>query len=99
MLNSLEGRDMEKLTDQERAEQAEREADELRSSDTLRRLGRHSAVPWRVAGLADLHRQGFMRPMPQRRKKKESPPWVACERCQDWHRRGKHTRPVRDNSR
>jgi len=85
---------MSKLTDQERAEQAEREADELRSSDTLRRLGRHSAVPWRVAGLADLHRQGFMRPMPQPRNKKEPHPWVACERCQDWHRQGKHTRPV-----
>jgi hypothetical protein len=40
---------------------------------------------------ADLMRQGFMRPMREARPKREPPPMVACERCQNWHRKGKHT--------
>jgi hypothetical protein len=42
--------------------------------------------------LCDLMRQGFMKPRPERKPKKEQP-IVACERCQDWHRKGKHSKP------
>lgn len=41
--------------------------------------------------LADLMRQGFMKPR-KVRKAKEKKPIVACDRCQDWHEEGKHRR-------
>lgn len=41
---------------------------------------------------ADLMRQGFMKPR-RERTTKEPAPIVACERCQNWHRKGKHTVP------
>lgn len=41
---------------------------------------------------ADLMRQGFMKPRREARKKREPGPIVACERCQDWHEKGKHRR-------
>ena len=39
--------------------------------------------------LADLMRQGFMKPARGRECKER--PMVACELCQNWHRKGKHT--------
>jgi len=45
-----------------------------------------------AARLADLYRQGFMKP---RRKAKAKPrPIVACDDCLDWHRKGRHTADV-----
>jgi pyruvate-formate lyase-activating enzyme len=41
---------------------------------------------------ADLMRQGFMKPTRQRKPKAEQPV-VACDRCQNWHRKGQHTAP------
>lgn len=41
--------------------------------------------------LADLMRQGFMKPLKQRKGKKVEKPIVACEDCMNWHREGKHT--------
>ena len=49
----------------------------------MRELDRH----------ADLMRQGFMKGLPESRAKKDPPPQVACDWCQGWHRKGKHTRP------
>lgn len=39
----------------------------------------------------DLRKQGFMKPH-RARKPAARPPIVACDRCQDWHRKGQHTR-------
>jgi hypothetical protein len=41
--------------------------------------------------LCDLMRQGFMKPM-RARKPKAAPVIVACDRCLDWHAKGKHTK-------
>ena len=38
----------------------------------------------------DLLRQGFMRPRKAKRAA-EPAPIVACERCRNWHTKGKHT--------
>jgi hypothetical protein len=43
-----------------------------------------------VDRLADLMRQGFMKPIRSRKPKKERP-IVACAACLNWHREGKHT--------
>ncbi len=42
---------------------------------------------------ADLHRQGFMRPLPARPAKRAAKerPIVTCDDCLNWHREGKHT--------
>lgn len=40
--------------------------------------------------LADLMRQGFMKPR-KSHKPTPAPPTVACELCQNWHRDGSHT--------
>jgi hypothetical protein len=42
----------------------------------------------------DLLKQGFMKPLRARRlaKPKPAPVIVACERCCDWHPKGKHIR-------
>ncbi len=42
--------------------------------------------------MADLMRQGFMKPRPEK-KTAITRPTVACERCQDWHPEGKHSAP------
>lgn len=39
----------------------------------------------------DLLKQGFMKPRKARKPKAEQP-IVACKKCQDWHRKGKHTK-------
>jgi hypothetical protein len=41
----------------------------------------------------DLLKQGFMKP---RRKRAPRPPpeIVACDRCLDWHPKGKHRKPA-----
>ena len=44
------------------------------------------------ARLVDLMRQGFMKPL-KKGKAKADVPWVACDRCRDWHRKGRHTKP------
>ena len=47
---------------------------------------------WARDGLADLHRQGFMRAAfaaPKKPKAKPLPP-AGCNLCQDWHEPGKH---------
>jgi hypothetical protein len=41
----------------------------------------------------DLLKQGFMKPRKTPKVKKERPV-VACDRCQNWHRKGKHTKPA-----
>ena len=42
----------------------------------------------------DILKQGFMK---QGRKKSKRPrkdaPIVSCDKCMDWHRKGKHTKP------
>lgn len=43
--------------------------------------------------LADLHRQGFMKPRRVRAPKPERP-IIACAACLNWHREGKHTASV-----
>ena len=45
---------------------------------------------------ADLQKQGFMKPRKEARKPKVEKPTVACERCMDWHREGKHTRKANE---
>ena len=47
-------------------------------------------MSWKTEGLADLYRQGFMKP---RRSvaAKVPKPIVACSRCSNWHVEGKHT--------
>lgn len=47
---------------------------------------------WSRTGLADLHRQGFMKAAFARPKKPKAPPSPAtgCDLCQDWHQPGKH---------
>lgn len=40
--------------------------------------------------LADLMRQGFMKPGKKGRKKKAEPEMVGCDLCQNWHREGQH---------
>lgn len=42
----------------------------------------------------DLQRQGFMKPL-KARTPKAPPVIVACAKCQDWHRKGKHTKAYR----
>jgi len=42
--------------------------------------------------MMDLLKQGFMKPAKVRKPKIERP-IVACERCLNWHRQGKHTAP------
>ena len=41
--------------------------------------------------LADLMRQGFMKPRRAPRVAKPLPPIIACDDCLNWHRKGKHT--------
>lgn len=43
---------------------------------------------------ADLMKQGFMKPMPKPRPKKEPLPIVSCTDCMNWHRKGAHTATV-----
>jgi hypothetical protein len=47
---------------------------------------------WAKTGLADLHRQGFMKSAFAAPKKPKAPPkpTVGCDLCQDWHEQGKH---------
>lgn len=49
---------------------------------------------WRREGLADLARQGFMKPRPVKKAKAPPGPSVACALCADWHEAGKHRRWV-----
>ena len=47
----------------------------------------------------DLLKQGFMRRGLNPPKPKKPPrPIVACDRCQDWHRQGKHTKTKRERA-
>ena len=39
----------------------------------------------------DLLKQGFMRDRKVKRKAKPRP-IITCEKCQDWHRQGEHSR-------
>ncbi len=50
------------------------------------------ANDWSGTGLADLHRQGFMKAAFKTPKKPKAPPKpsAGCELCQDWHEPGKH---------
>lgn len=48
---------------------------------------------WSKRGLADLHRQGFMKPRTVR-VKREPLPREGCALCMDWHEKGKHRRVV-----
>lgn len=41
--------------------------------------------------LADLMKQGFMKPRKAPRPKNEPAPIVVCNLCINWHRKGKHT--------
>jgi hypothetical protein len=43
-----------------------------------------------IARFVDLQRQGFMRPR-KARKERKPVEIVACDRCRDWHPKGKHT--------
>lgn len=43
---------------------------------------------------ADLLQQGFMKPKRAPKPKTERP-IVACEKCQDWHSKGKHRKAVK----
>ncbi len=47
---------------------------------------------WSRTGLADLHRQGFMKSAFATPKKPKAPPkpTAGCELCRDWHQPGKH---------
>ena len=47
-------------------------------------MSKHSTVM-----LADLMRQGFMKPV-KRKKPAIERPIVACDDCLNWHRKGKH---------
>jgi hypothetical protein len=40
--------------------------------------------------LADLMKQGIWKPRRFKKPAKAEKPMVACARCQDWHREGKH---------
>jgi hypothetical protein len=42
-----------------------------------------------IARFVDLQKQGFMRPRKERKPKVVE--IVACDRCRDWHAKGKHT--------
>lgn len=43
------------------------------------------------ARMADLMRQGFMKPRKVKLPTKAPPPIIACNDCLNWHPRGKHT--------
>lgn len=44
----------------------------------------------------DLLKQGFMkRGCTKPKKEKKLQPIVACEKCKDWHRKGKHTKAIK----
>lgn len=39
----------------------------------------------------DLQKQGFMKFRKAKKAKKPGPAMVACDLCQNWHRKGKHS--------
>lgn len=41
--------------------------------------------------LADLYRQGFMKPRRTRKAPAPSRPIIACPACLNWHAQGRHT--------
>jgi hypothetical protein len=51
---------------------------------------RSNAMHGKHDRLLDLMRQGFMKPIKQRKPKAERP-IVACHACLNWHPQGKHT--------
>ena len=65
------------------ASEIEAHREEMQQAIKLREVERH----------ADLMRQGIWKGRKEPRAKRPDPPVVACDWCQNWHRKGKHTRP------
>jgi len=64
----------------------------LSDDELLAELEPNTKTDWARTGLADLHRQGFMKAAfaTPKQPKATPKPSAGCDLCQDWHEPGKH---------